>query len=65
MNTQCKCGKASMSYEVIGEDLYMAKAVNTIIKKEGYGKVCICRFCNKQYDNFDPFMVKFIDERYT
>jgi hypothetical protein len=59
--TKCKCGKASITYECIDEDLFSAIAVNTTIKKEGYGKVCICKSCGAKYDNFDPCMVKIID----
>ena len=54
----CKCGKVSMTYDVIGEDLWLGTPVNTSIKKEGYGKACICKFCKQNYDHFDPCMVK-------
>jgi hypothetical protein len=54
---QCKCGKASMIYTVVGEDEWNAIAINTRIVNEGYGKVCICKDCRHSYDNFDPCMV--------
>ena len=59
--TECKCGNASMTYEVIGEDEWSAKAVNTYIIKEGYGRFCMCKNCLHSYDNFDPCMVTEIE----
>jgi hypothetical protein len=54
----CKCGKASMTYEVIGEDLWSGVPENTTIVTEGHGKACICNNCKTTYDHFDPCMVK-------
>jgi hypothetical protein len=66
MKETCKCGKASMTYQAVGEDVYHAESVNTIIKTddEGFGKVCICAYCKEEYDGFDPFIVTNINERY-
>jgi hypothetical protein len=62
--TKCKCGKASITYECIGEDLYSAVTVNTtIVKTSGFGWVCVCLTCGEKYDTFDPCMVKIIDRR--
>jgi len=55
---KCKCGKASMTYEVIGEDLWSGVQVNTTLKKEGYYVSCTCNDCKEWYDNYDPCMVK-------
>jgi hypothetical protein len=60
----CRCGKASMNYEVIGEDLWTATATNTKINKNGYGgRDCICKSCGLIYDDFDPCMVKGIEHK--
>lgn len=55
---ECKCGKASMTYDIIGEDLWSAVPENTSIVKEKYTKVCICKSCGTKYDEYDPCMVK-------
>lgn len=55
---KCKCGKASMTYKVIGEDLWTAEAKNTVICPTGYIKTCICMGCKESYSQFDPCMVK-------
>lgn len=60
---ECKCGKASMTYECIGLDEYKGEAVNTKIEKEGFGKACICKSCGTKYDNFDHCMVKKISHK--
>lgn len=55
---KCPCGQAEMTYEVIGEDMWMGTAVNTrIVYNDNYGKDCICRSCGVKYDEFDPCMV--------
>ena len=58
----CKCGKASITYEIVDEDYWVANAKNTHIVKDGYGKKCICKFCNDEYDSFDPCMVTVIEQ---
>lgn len=55
---KCKCGNASMKYDIIGEDLWSGVPENTLIVKEGFGKACICKECKTTYDHFDPCMVK-------
>jgi hypothetical protein len=60
---KCKCGKASMTYEVIGEDLWSGTPENTKIEKQGYGKACVCISCKDKYDQFDPCMVKIFTKR--
>ena len=57
-NPKCKCGKANMVYEPIGDDLWSGTPTNTTIKKDGYGKACYCKTCGHKYDTFDPCMVK-------
>ncbi len=57
---KCKCGKASMTYEIIGMDLWSGVPVNTIIRKDRWDAVCICKICNDEYDQFDPHMVKIL-----
>jgi len=55
---ECRCGKASITYEPTEEeDQWYAEATNTMIKKDGYGETCFCRSCGEVYDNFDPCMV--------
>lgn len=56
---KCKCGKASMIYECIGEDLFSAVVENTLIVTEGYGKACICKSCKTTYDHYDPVMTNY------
>ena len=57
-NVDCRCGKAYMSYTLVGEDFWLGTPHNTTIKVNGYGRDCICNHCGTIYDNFDPFMVK-------
>ena len=57
----CNCGMASMTYEVIGEDEWSAKAKNTSIVDEGGIRTCQCKICRHYYDSFDPFMVVLIE----
>jgi len=66
MTVTCKCGKASITYQAVGEDIYYAESINTTIKTddEGFGKICVCAHCKDEYDTFDPCMVKQINERY-
>ena len=59
---KCECGKASMTYKIIGEDLWSAVAVNTLIISKDYGKVCICKNCKNEYDKYDSCMVKLFNE---
>jgi hypothetical protein len=59
----CDCGDASMEFEVIGEDLWSAVAINTKISKDGYGKKCTCKTCGQDYDTFDHYMVKYITHK--
>ena len=58
---ECKCGKASASFEPVGEDLYDLEVVNTTIKREGYGKNCICKLCGEKYTEYDPCMVNYVE----
>ena len=55
---KCKCGKAQIEYEVMGEDLYSATLQNSTIKKDGFGKKVFCKSCKEGYSTFDPCMVK-------
>ena len=55
---KCKCGRASISYQVIGEDMWGYDAINTSVVKACGIKHCICMLCGQKYDEFDPFMVK-------
>ena len=55
---ECPCGKACMTYEVVGEDMWMGTAVNTrLAYNDNWGKDCICKSCGEKYDEFDPCMV--------
>ena len=54
---KCKCGYAQMRYDAIGEDTWMAQALNTIITEGEYDNGCYCTECKTMYDTFDPFMV--------
>ena len=58
----CKCGKASIKYDCVGEDSFEAEYFNTKIVKDGYGRACICKSCGEKYDNFDPCMVRILTE---
>lgn len=58
---KCKCGKASMKYEVIGEDLWSGIPENTDLVKSGYVFECHCQYCGESYDSYDPFMVKIFE----
>lgn len=54
----CKCGFASMTYEVIGEDTWSGSPINVTLNKDGYGVNCICKTCGDLFDIYDPVMVK-------
>ncbi len=59
---KCYCGKASMTYQVIGEDLWSGTPVNTELKKGKYSVECQCKDCKEWYDRFDLVMVKIFGE---
>jgi hypothetical protein len=50
---ECRCGKASMTYEVTGEDQWTALAVNTKVTRRKYSSECQCKICGSVYDDFD------------
>lgn len=56
---ECPCGKARMTYEVVGEDNWYGTAANTrlVANNDTWGKDCICKACGAIYDGFDPCMV--------
>lgn len=60
---KCSCGKASMAYEVIGEDLWSGTPVNTTFKKDRYSVDCQCKSCLEWYDTFDHCMVKIFNNK--
>lgn len=58
----CSCGKAKSVYIQLDEDLFKLEYTNTIIKKDKFRRICVCKFCNEIYDHFDPSLVKIIKQ---
>ena len=54
----CKCGKARMTYKIVGIDKWIAEAFNTNISKSDGVCICRCGECGSAYDTYDPFMVR-------
>ena len=55
----CKCGKSSVSFEVVGEDLYSAELNNCTKKKnKKEGEVqYICKECGDVVETADYYMM--------
>lgn len=43
----CLCGKASVEYEVVGEDAFTAKMINATARKAKYCYEYICDSCKE------------------
>ena len=64
----CKCGKSSVAYYVVGEDLYEVDAdnVKASISERGDGNMWFqCNHCPDKVDYCDPEMVSNYDELIT
>ena len=55
---KCRCGKASATYKIIGEDLWAVTIRNTEVRDGEYCKMLRCKYCDDDYDTYDPVMVK-------
>lgn len=62
-NYKCPCSNSSVSYTVIGEDLWLVTPNNCRVEETKRSYILYCKECNRTIDSVDKYMCK-LDSNY-